>query len=89
MDEHTKGSPVKKDLGTLLDEKKDRSHQCALAAPEGQQYPWLQQREGGDCLPLLCPHEALLEVLRPGMGPPVQDVEMLECVHRRAMKMIR
>jgi len=60
-----------------------------------QWYPGLQQKKGGqqaqrgDCPSLLCPH-APSGVLRPGLGPPyAKDVELLQRVQRRAMKMIR
>ena len=51
-------------------------HACS---PEGERYAGLhqkrsgQQREGGDCSSLLCPHEILSGVLCAGLGPTVQE----------------
>jgi len=75
-DEGIERSPAEKDLGVPVDEKLDRSHQCAHS-PEIQPYPGLhpqqrgQQVKRGDSASLLCftlvrPHlESCIQPWRP------------------------
>ena len=65
-------------------------------SPEGQLHPALhqgkcdQQVKGGDSAPLLCSREITSGVLYPVLEPQhKKDMELLELVQRRAMKMIR
>ncbi|GAB0182855.1 mitochondrial enolase superfamily member 1 [Grus japonensis] len=48
-----------------------------------------QEVKGGDSAPLFHSHETPPAVLCPALGSPVQDMELLEQVQRRAMKTIR
>ena len=71
------------------------SQQCALAAQKGQWYPGLHQKRGGQQAEVIIPLYFVL--VRPYVehctqagGPQYRkDVELLERVQRRAMKMIR
>ena len=85
-------SPAEKDLGVLMNRKAEHEPAACSSSPEGQQCAGLhpqrggQQREGGYCLCLHCPHEAPSRVLHPGLGPPAQEAELLEQVLRRPQR---
>ncbi|KFQ73574.1 hypothetical protein N335_09187, partial [Phaethon lepturus] len=95
-DEGIESSPAKKDLGVLVDKKLDMSQQCALAGQKAscilgciQNSVSSRSREG--ILPLysalLRPHlESCIQLWSPQHR---KDLDLLDCIQRRATKMIR
>jgi len=84
----TQSSFVKKDLGVLMDEKLDMSQRCALYIWEGQLYPGLHQKRGGqlgegdDCSLLLWPCETPSRVLCLAWGPSTERMQSCWSVSR-------
>ncbi|KFQ11523.1 hypothetical protein N329_03949, partial [Haliaeetus albicilla] len=93
--ERFESSPAEKDLGLLVDKKRNMSWQCALTAQKadlilGCMKRSVTSRSREVILPLysalMRPH---LETCVQLWAPQIKDVDLLERVQRRATKMIR
>jgi len=76
-DERIESSPAKTDLGGLVDEKPDMSHQCALTAQDNPILDCIKRSMASRSRELilpLCSGETPPGILRPPLEPPAQEV---------------
>ena len=95
-EEWLESCPAEKDLGVLADSQLNMSQQCAQVARKASgilaciRNSVASRSRGGAHAPVLGTGEAAPGVLCSVLGPSVQkDIELLEHVQRRAMRVLR